>query len=71
MMRLERKDLPEFIGQVLDAFEDFLKEKGVEIENPEKEDSEDPAILYGSDYGNLSDQVEAILKGWDLVGKNN
>lgn len=60
-------DLPEFIGQILDGFEDFLEEKGVVIENPEKQDSEDPAILYGSDYGRLYSRIEETLILWKAV----
>lgn len=72
--KISREDLPEFIGQILDGFEDFLKEKGVEIPNSERneatafgEDPDDIAILYGSDYGDLYDYIEETLVNWGVV----
>ena len=46
---------PEFKGNLIDAVEDFLESKGVTIDNPEKEDDEDPAIIYGSDRKTIRD----------------
>ena len=56
----------ELLGQIIDVFEDFLEEKGIDILNPEKEedDSDNLAILYGSDYDVLSDQIESLLRAW-------
>ena len=71
---LKSVDMPEVIGQIIDTFEDFLEEKGVKIPNEEKQEAisqgEDPesiAILYGSDYGNLEDQIREILENWNLM----
>jgi hypothetical protein len=79
MMRgLTREDLPEFVGQIIDIFEDFLEEKNVNIENPEKaeavNDGEDPesiCILYGSDYGELQTQIETTLVLWGLIEEDD
>lgn len=44
---IKAEDLPEFAGQIIDIFEDFLEEKGVLIDNPERdEDADNAAILY-------------------------
>ena len=66
---LEAACVSEFIGQIIDTFEDFLDEKGVEIDNPEKLDEDDPnlAIIYGSDYDHLKDGIAKILDGWRLI----
>lgn len=71
---ISKEDTPEFIGQIIDIFEDFLAEKGIEIPNPEKEDNqdsyEDPdeiAILYGSDYGELQTALENTMKNWGIL----
>ena len=68
------QDKMEFIGQIIDIFEDFLEEKGVQIENPEKAeiiaDSEDPddiCILYGTDYDELQYVIEDTLRSWGVV----
>lgn len=72
--KVKNEDLPELVGQLLDIFEDFLAEKGIEIENPEKQeainDGEDPdsiCILYGTDYGDLQSAVEETLINWKLA----
>lgn len=71
---INRMELPEFIGQIIDIFEDFLEEKGVALENPEKQeavdDGTDPdsiAIIYGTDYGALQDDLETMLRNWELI----
>ena len=56
----------EFLGQIIDIFEDFLEEKGVEIENPDRE-TDAGCIIYGMDYGKLSDQIEEMLMNWGVL----
>lgn len=64
---ITEKERLEFIGQIIDIFEDFLEEKGIEIQNDEKEDSENPAIIYGTDYGDLSDSIENLMMSWGVL----
>ena len=64
---LDWNDVPEMVGQMIDGFEDFLEERHVHIYNPEKEDSDDPAILYGTDYGQLQSYLEDTLISWGLL----
>lgn len=67
---ISKEDIPEFIGQVIDIFEDFLAEKGIEVPNSEKEDNrhgydnpdEEMAILYGSDYSEIQTALEELFK---------
>ena len=72
--KITNEDMPELVGQLIDIFEDFLEEKGISIENPEKQeaiaDGEDPdsiCILYGTDYGELQSQIEETLINWNLA----
>lgn len=61
---------PEFIGQIIDTFEDFLEEKGIDIPNDEKDDRDDPesaAIIYGTDYGQLQTALEGLLLNWGVI----
>lgn len=74
MNKISNQELPELVGQILDIFEDFLEAKGIQIDNPDKEDAiadgEDPesiAILYGMDYGELKDDVEDTLINWGIA----
>lgn len=54
----------ELFGRLIDIVEDWLEEKGITvnyISNAEREDAEDAAIIYGSDYDYLADRFAAIL----------
>lgn len=64
---IKTKDLPEYTGQIIDLFEDFLEEKGVEIENDERDEDDYAAIIYGTDYGYLQDGLEQIMRNWGQV----
>lgn len=70
---IKPEDLPEFIGQIIDTFEDFLDEKGVFIENSERDVDEEItgennyAIIYGEDYSRIADDIQSILAGWGLI----
>ncbi len=58
----------EFLGQIIDIFEDFLDEKGVWFENPEREEEDDNlAIIYGSDYDELSNRLEDMMVAWNVL----
>ena len=60
---VKRNEKTEFLGQLIDVFEDFLDEKGIVIPNPEKDDDPDnPANLYGTDYGNIQSALEEIWR---------
>ena len=65
---LKYKDnLPEFEGQIIDDFEDFLDEKGIKIINPDSEDDENAANIYGEDYGLLQQTIEEAMTTYDVV----
>lgn len=66
--------VPEFIGQIIDVFEDFLTDRNIVLNNPEIqwaiEDGEDPeelAVIYGTDYGELQTALENLLRAWEIV----
>ena len=69
---LKSRDVPEFVGQIIDIFEDFLDERNISLDNPERDDlNVDPdgaATIYGSDYGELCSAIEDTLILWGLVG---
>lgn len=71
---VKAEDAPEFVGQIIDTFEDFLDEKGIVIPNEERDndeglDPENSANIYGSDYGMLQDQLYDMMKNWNLISK--
>ena len=68
MKRIGQNDKAEFLGQIIDIFEDFLEERGIELPNVERDqDPDNAAIIYGTDYGHLRDQLEGMMVGWDLM----
>ena len=66
---ISENDRAEFIGQIIDIFEDFLGEKGITIPNSEKNetDDENTAIIYGSDYGYCQDRLEEMMRNWKIL----
>lgn len=54
----------ELWGRLIDVVEDWLEEKGItaeDIPNEEREDNENAAIIYGSDYDYLADRFAAVI----------
>lgn len=69
---LKRDDVPEFVGQIIDIFEDFLEERNIVLHNDEREQpGTDAAIIYGTDYGQLRSYIERTLENWGLINSNN
>lgn len=69
---INQNNKTEFIGNIIDIFEDFLDEKGVTLESPERDDEMEldggtTANIYGSDYDSISDSLEALLRGWKVI----
>ena len=46
---------------IIEVFEDYLEERGIEIPNVEKEGIDGEAIIYGTDYSELESQIEEVL----------
>ena len=53
-------DRKEFIGQIIDVFEDFLEQHNVVIKNVEDTD----AIIFGADYDSLSIKINNLINQW-------
>lgn len=66
-VKIDKNDIEtfnEFVGQIIDIFEDFLEDHNVTLDNPEKEQDPDAAIIYGSDYDDLYGEIEGLLVNW-------
>lgn len=57
----EHSERMALLMQIIEVFEDFLDSKGITIQNDEKDQDAGATNIYGTDYGILSDQIEAIL----------
>ena len=62
------EEMSEVVGSIIDVFEDFLESKGIKIENKERDDyserveDSELAIIFGSDYDKIGDELREILK---------
>ena len=63
----ENTDRLTTISEFIEAFEDFLEEKGIDIPNDEKDNDPDASTIYGTDYGNLSDRIEKLLVRYGVL----
>lgn len=67
----------EFIGEVIDIFEDFLTEKNIDIPNKERDDEDDDipleyrALIYGQDYYDLEDRLKKMFMNWEIIKEDN
>jgi hypothetical protein len=61
---LESMNVNHLRDSIIDIFEDFLDAKGVTIDNDEKEDADDPAIIYGSDFDEIAEKIEYAVNSW-------
>ena len=53
--------LRQYSACIIDIVEDFLEERNINIENDEKQDSDNPAIIYGTDYDELDQKITDAL----------
>ena len=53
--------LRQYSACIIDIVEDFLEEHNINIENDEKQDSDNPAIIYGTDYDELDQKITDTL----------
>lgn len=52
----------DFLVQIIEVFEDFLKEKGIDIPNEDKLGDEGEAIIYGMDFGGLMEDIREVCQ---------
>ena len=59
----------EFLGQIIDVFEDFLEEQQVKVPAPEGSeiDEQDNVRLCGSHYDKLHDALENLMVNWQVM----
>ena len=77
MAKLTRDNVQKFIREIIEHFEVFLVAKGIELDNPEKQeaiadgqDEDSICNIYGTDYAWLQSDIEASLKWWKLIPKD-
>lgn len=72
---IPKQEINEFIGIIIDNFEDWLEQKGItnkDIPNAGRSQSgEDAALICGDDYDYLQGKIEDILLGYEEYEKEN
>ena len=70
---VDMNDKAEFLGQIIDVFEDFLTEKDAVPFNDkpqEDNDPDNPVYIYGDDYYKIEDALRAIMERWKVINKS-
>lgn len=72
MCKITKEDRKEFIGQVIDIFEDFLDEKGIVIPNEDRDtdpdlEPEGSTNIYGNDYDTIKEKLEKLFINWNVL----
>ena len=73
---IKADDIPEFVGQIIDIFEDFLDARDIILNNPERDedenlDPEESANIFGTDYGELQSAIEETLNNWHVAERRS
>lgn len=55
----------ELLCSLVEVFEDWLDDKGIVVENEEKQ--EDSSNIYGEDYFILESRLGHVLEDWNLI----
>lgn len=70
---IDTNDKAEFLGEIIDIFEDFLTKKGIAPFNTEpidefqENDLDNPVYIYGDDYYEIEDALTEIMKRWGVI----
>lgn len=75
-LNITEEEQPEFFGQLIDCFDDFLQEQDVRLprsvkELEENEEGDCNARIYGSDYDDLNSKIQATIKSWTSPENRN
>lgn len=72
-MKIAENDYPEFAGQIIDMLEDWLEEKGVKPDMlpNDREDDENSAIIFGSDYDIIYEAIRDEADKHNLISHKN
>lgn len=52
--------------EILEIFENYLEEKGIVTDNPEREEDENAALIYGTEYGDLECAINEVINGKEV-----
>ena len=70
-------DVQEFVGQLIDVFEDYLDRYGASGDPPAFSEFVDGfphnyhVFISGEKYDELQDAIESVLERWNLISRKN
>lgn len=67
MFRPDTDELLQFKAALIEEFEEFLEERGIDIPNEDKIQSESPSTIYGTDFVDLGNRIDSVLEGYGLI----
>ena len=74
---IKEEERLEFLGQIIDVFDDFLERKEIRIPSSDTEMEENndlegnTARIYGDDYAEIEEEIGKLLENWSDRGENN
>ncbi len=74
---VDMNDKAEFLGQIIDVFEDFLTEKDAvpfnmePLEDDEPNDPDNPVYIYGEDYDTIESRLSKMMERWGIIDESN
>lgn len=72
--KIEENDITEFIGQIIDIFEDFLNDKNVILNDSKQNENENfktsnHVNICGTDYDILQKHIKDTLHNWKIISE--
>lgn len=56
---------------IIEIFENYLEDKGIEIDNPEREQSgENACQIYGTEYGDMEQKIDELILDYTYGNTN-
>ena len=63
------KDSSEFLGQIIDVFDDFLSDRSIRLDKRHCEVGSDEPIIYGNNYDELEFMLSSLMDEWGIINK--
>ena len=65
------KDVNEFLGQIIDVFDDFLSAHNVRLDKRHCEVGSDEPVIYGNNYDELEFMLQDMMADWGIINKDD
>lgn len=62
------KDRLEFLGQIIDIFDDFLSERNVMLDKKHHEVGSSDPVIYGDNYFDIEFKLDKMMSEWGVTG---